>query len=365
MPAEAPGRTITQDGKTALFFSGYSYLGMSHVPTFTDLLKEGIDRYGALFPSSRASNTPLPLYANLEHYLSLLTGQADTVTYASGFMACQALGHLLRDFGQVLVAPGTHPATGLVDTTGAGRTGASGQGEQNERDRANNPADAAGPTWAFDAWTTHVLDYTRTSSHDHFILVTDSVSPLTGAIHDYMWLQDLPRHKHFTVVIDDSHGIGWMGEHGEGIASALMHLPHVEYLLVYSLAKALHVQGGAVSCPAVWADRLRRGAHFTAGTAMAPAFAHTLLHAGTLYEVQRARLEANIPAFARRAQNRVITTGTPIFPCTRPGTAGALAEKGIIISAFAYPNPDSPPIERIVLSALHEEEDLKKLAEAL
>lgn len=351
MPAEAPGRTIIQDGKTALFFSGYSYLGMSHVPTFTDLLKEGIDRYGALFPSSRASNTQLPLYANLEHYLSLLTEQADTVTYASGFMACQAVGHLLRDFGQVLVAPGTHPATGLVDMTGT--------------NRAVRAGDAAYDAQSFDAWTTHVLDYTHTSSHDHFILVTDSVSPLTGTIHDYMWLQDLPRHKRFTVVIDDSHGIGWMGEHGEGIASALMHLPHVEYLLVYSLAKALHVQGGAVSCPAAWADRLRRGAHFTAGTAMAPAFAHTLLHAGTLYEVQRARLEANIPAFARRAQNRVVTTRTPIFPCTLPGTASALAEKGIIISAFAYPNPDSPPIERIVLSALHEEEDLKRLAEAL
>lgn len=355
MHEQAPGRTITQNGKIFLFFSGYSYLGMSHVPTFTDLLKEGIDRYGALFPSSRISNTPLPLYGYLEHYLSLLTGQADTVTYASGFMACQALGHLLGAYGQVLVAPGTHPATGLKDTVGLAATPS-----------AADPAPAA----AYDDWCARVIEYASASPHDHFVLVTDSVMPLTGTVHDYIWLQDLPRHKRFTVVIDDSHGIGWMGEHGEGVSSGLMHLPHVEYLLVYSLAKAFHIQGGAVSCPPSWADRLRRSSFYTASTAIAPPFAHTFLNAGSLYEVQRARLEHNMRSFAALVGSPdsilppapVLTTRTPVFPCTKTGIAAFLAERGIIISSFAYPDPGSPPIDRVVISALHEPEDLALLA---
>jgi 8-amino-7-oxononanoate synthase len=359
MHTEAPGRTITQNGKTFLFFSGYSYLGMSHVPTFTDLLKEGIDRYGALFPSSRISNTTLSLYGHLEHYLSVLTGQRDTVTYASGFMACQALGHLLQAYGQVLVAPGTHPATGLTDT--AWPPDATGLPDTAGRPGITDPGGAA---LAFTDWCARVREYACASPHDHFVLVTDSVMPLTGTIHDYVWLQGLPRHKRFTVVIDDSHGIGWMGEHGEGVSSALMRLPHVEYLLVYSLAKAFHVQGGAVSCPSSWADRLRRSPFYTASTAIAPAFAHTFLNAGTLYEVQRARLEHNMQAFAGmvRHMTSVRSTPTPVFPCPDPGIAGFLAENGILISSFAYPHPGSPPINRAVVSALHEMDDLERLA---
>lgn len=374
MHEQAPGRTITQNEKTFLFFSGYSYLGMSHVPTFTDLLKEGIDRYGSLFPSSRVSNTPLPLYGHLEHYLSLLTGQADTVTYASGFMACQALGHLLGAYGQVMVAPGTHPATGLKDTTELAAAAPSAADPV--------PSIAAAGAPSYNDWCARVIEYVSASPHDHFVLVTDSVMPLTGTVHDYIWLQDLPRHKRFTVVIDDSHGIGWMGEHGEGVSSGLMHLPHVEYLLVYSLAKAFHIQGGAVSCPPSWADRLRRSPYYTAGTAIAPAFAHTFLNAGSLYEVQRARLEYNMQAFAAlirhsasgeppapggpptvvRPPAPVLTTRTPVFPCTKTGIASFLAGKGIIISSFAYPDPGSPPIDRVVVSALHEPEDLAQLA---
>jgi 7-keto-8-aminopelargonate synthetase-like enzyme len=54
-----PGRTALIKGKEYLFFSGYSYLGMQQVPEFAALVKEGIDKYGWLFPSSRISNTRL------------------------------------------------------------------------------------------------------------------------------------------------------------------------------------------------------------------------------------------------------------------------------------------------------------------
>lgn len=355
-PLAAPGRTIQVNGRTCLFFSGYSYLGMSHVPAFTDLLKEGIDRYGAVYPSSRVSNTPLPLYAHLEHYLAQLTGSEAAVTFASGFLACQAIGQLLAGDGEVLVALGTHPATGL---------GAIGPG-------------AAGGSGTYDDWCARVLEYVRVSSATEFILVADSVAPLEGVIHDFMFLQDLPRDKHFTVLIDDAHGIGWMGEHGEGISGTLMHLPHVDYVLVYSLSKALHVQGGAVSCSLRTAERLRRSPFYTASTAMAPAFAHTLLQAGPLYEVQRAGLAHNVallkqwagdagllPERAAARAGLLTPTAIPVFLCRVQGLGAYLEKRGILVSSFAYPDPEGPLVERVVLSALHEEGDLKTLTDSL
>jgi len=358
--SEAPGRTIIRQGKTYLFFSGYSYLGMSHVAGFRNLLKEGIDRYGALFPSSRISNTTLPLYGHLEHYLSQLTGQDSTVSYASGTLACQAIGQLLSDGENIFVAPGTHPAMGLG----------------NKRDGAPMEAVDGG---SYEDWSRKLIRFTADSTHDHFALVANSVNPLTGVINDFMFLQDLPRQKRFTFLIDDSHGIGWMGEHGEGIASALMHLPHVEYLIVYSLSKAFHIQGGAVSCPPAWAERLRRAPQYTASTPMAPAFAHTLLNAGSLYEVQRALLEGNVDSLTRMVNAMPETDGalsalqptqTPVFLCGATqanafSIAPALEEQGIIISSFAYPDPAGPPLNRVVLSALHEPSDLAALARGI
>jgi 7-keto-8-aminopelargonate synthetase-like enzyme len=384
-PPDAPGRLIHLEGHTYLFFSGYSYLGMSHIAAFTDLLKEGIDRYGVVYPSSRVSNTPLSLYHHLEHYLSQLTGSEATVTFASGYLACQAVGQMLAGAGEVLVAPGTHPATGLAQSAGArfdARTGNAGMRDVGGAARIGAHDDGAQSAGArdYDAWCAYVLTYAQASAARDFVLVMDSVAPLEGAVRNFMFLQDLPRDKRYTVVIDDSHGIGWMGEHGEGISSALMHLPHIEYVLVYSLSKALHVQGGAVGCTQRIADRLRRSPLYTAATAMAPCFAHALLQGGPLYEVQRANLGRNIELLAQWADGTgLIATRTPVFlwDAPRPGVArpggevgdgrqrgglaAYLAQHGILISSFAYPDPGGIPVERIVVNALHREDDLKML----
>lgn len=356
-----PGRTMVREGKTYLFFSGYSYLGMSHVPAFKDLVKEGIDQYGILFPSSRISNTTLDVYAHLEHYLSRLTARDATVTYASGYLACQALGDLLKGYGQILVAPGTHPAIGVTTTLPLAKAGegATAVGMQADTTAA--------------AWPQAVIEHVERSPHDHYILVSNSVNPLTGTVHDFRWLEHLPRHKRFTVCLDDSHGIGWMGEQGEGIASTLPHLPQVEYILVYSLAKALHIQGGAISCPQAWAGRLRESPFYTGSTPMVPAFAHALLHAGPLYEVQRAALMHNLSLMKRfvGVGKKLIPTDMPIFliadDVTAHGdrTAAYLEQNGVLISSFAYPDPNGTPINRLVISALHKESDLQRVVELL
>jgi 8-amino-7-oxononanoate synthase len=354
---EAPGRMILLGGKPFLFFSGYSYLGMSHVRDFTELLKEGIDLYGGLFPSSRISNTPLALFGHLEHYLSQLTGTGGTVTYASGYLACQAVGHLLGEFPQILVAPGMHPASGL---------------EATEEPVGVDPR--SGTFEAFEAWSRWVVEYVRNSTHDHFVLAAPSVDPLTGVVFNFVFLQDLPRKKRFTVLIDDSHGIGWRGEHGEGIASSLMNLSHVEYLLVYSMAKALHIQGGAVSGPPAWAERLRQSSFYSASTPMGPAWAHTLLQAGPLYEVQRTRLGHNMVLMNRLLEKALVEedpagvllepTALPILLCKGKGLGAYLEQRGILISSFAYPDPQGARVERVILSALHEARDLDALVRA-
>ncbi len=105
---KVPGRVAFVNGKEFSFFSGYSYLGMHQVPEFISLVKEGIDKYGWLFPSSRISNTQLSLFRECEISLSSITGMEDTVLVSSGYMAGQLATSLWKE--KIINLDPSHPS---------------------------------------------------------------------------------------------------------------------------------------------------------------------------------------------------------------------------------------------------------------
>jgi 7-keto-8-aminopelargonate synthetase-like enzyme len=330
---QAPGRTITIAGQSFLFFSGYAYLGMSQVPAFTELVKEGIDRYGLSFPSSRISNTRLSLFEEMEQLLSDITGQEATVCFASGFTAGSQAASLLPANKQA--APGTHPAV------------YKGQPVKN----------------SFDAWVQHVV----TGLTAHAVapaLVADAVNIFAPCLNDFSFLEQCP--VALTALIDDSHGIGITGNNGEGVSSRMP--PGHTLILSYSLSKAFNLVGGAVSCNTEMAERLRRSPEYTAATALSPAFAYAFIKGQALYQQQRKKLQHNIAVFrqlTRTIPEILSVPELPIFILPATTNEQRLYEQGILISSFAYPDPQGPKIQRVVLNALHTEEDLYRLSIAL
>jgi 8-amino-7-oxononanoate synthase len=322
---QTPGRTAIVDGKECLFFSGYSYLGMNHVAGFVDLIKEGIDKYGWLFPSSRISNTQLDLFGEFEEKLSAITGMEDTVCFSSGFLAGRAVIELFKGV-DYSCAPQTHPAicTEKADTTG------------------------------FDEWAR--------SAGDAPVLLFDSVNPLTSEVNDTSFLQQ-PQKK-TTCIIDDSHGAGLLNN-GKGVGGSLPANKNVDYILTYSLSKAYNLPGGAVSCSNMIADELRNCPHYTASTSISPAFAYAFLKGQHLYDQQREKLEKNIGTFRALTGERFKShPELPIFILPAHFNTDKIKE-AVIISSFAYPDPQGERINRIVLNALHTDDDLKRLAEVL
>lgn len=323
------GRTITLSGKDYLFFSGYAYLGMSQVPAFTELVKEGLDRYGLSFPSSRISNTRLQLFGDMEQLLSDITGQEATVCFASGFSAGTQAASLLP--ANAIAAPGTHPAI------------------------------YKGPriTGSFDNWANE-----RRSDTIPQAFAADAVNIFAPCLHDFSFLEHYPARV--TALIDDSHGIGITGNEGAGVSSRLPDGHTI--ILGYSLSKAFNLVGGAVSCNTEMADRLRRSPEYTAATSLAPAFMHAFIHGQLLYQQQRKRLLHNI-SFLRELTRDIpgirSVPQLPVFVLPATTNEGKLYEQGIVISSFAYPDAAGPKMQRAVLNALHTEDDLVQLAAAL
>ena len=332
----SPGRTTIVDGRDFLFFSGYSYLGMSHVPEFVELVKEGIDKYGLLHPSSRISNTTLEIFEEFEERLAQLTSCEETVSFSSGYLAGRAIINLVTQNNKnCYCTPDAHPAI------------------------------QSGTNILPDEWKTYFIEKVNRSTQDDFLLLVDSVNPLKASVTNFSFLHALHPDKKVTCIIDDSHGFGLAGTEVKGVQQSLPAFHNVDFILSYSLSKAFHINGGGVSCSKVIADDLKRSPFYTGSTPISPAFLHAFLNGQHLYHLQQKKLQDNISTFISLIKNVpgiVYHPELPVFILPSNIDVQNFSRYHMIISSFAYATTGGKVINRIVLNALHTEEDLKKAA---
>lgn len=332
---KTPGRTVEIEGRNYLYFSGFSYLGMHVSPALQALVTAGLTRYGTVYPSSRISNLQLRLYEELEHALAALLQQQSAVTFSSGYLAAQAAITYAADKGELLYAPGTHPAIRYPG--------------------------AQIPSGNVQAWLAAVTDLINLGNDDQYVIVCDAVNPLTATIHDFSALQQI--RKKVLVLLDDSHGIGVLGKNGEGIVHVLPGSSALRYIITASLAKSFSLEGGVIAGHAADIAAIRHLPLFTASTPMIPAYAHAFLHAREAFQSARNTLVQNIHQFETLTK-LVHPHPLPMFilPEGKENVYPYLLARDIVVSSFSYPDPQGPTVDRVVLSALHIQQDVHHLA---
>jgi 8-amino-7-oxononanoate synthase len=314
---EMPGRTAMVNGEEYLFFSGYSYLGMQHLPEFAALVKEGMDKYGWLFPSSRITNTRLKIFEETEALLSTITGMEDTVLVSSGYTA-----------GRIATSPFAQNISNIEPS--------------------------------------HPAIKRRSTGKDANVFAVDAVETLNASITDFSFANS--NTKPAIIIADDSHGMGLIGANGEGIVSRLPQNIYTQYILTYSLSKAFHINAGAISCSKAMAALYRKDHAYTSSTAPSPALLHAFIKGQHLYTAQRSRLHSNMQYFASliKGINSIhYHPELPVFILPEHINEQDFFHQNIIISSFAYPDVNGKKYNRIVLSALHTTEDLERLAACL
>ncbi|MEN0005835.1 MAG: aminotransferase class I/II-fold pyridoxal phosphate-dependent enzyme [Bacteroidota bacterium] len=336
-----PGRTVAVDGQEFLYFSGTSYLGMAQNKEFLALVQEGLRQYGANFGGSRLSNMQLAIFEEAEEFLAQFTGAAAALSVSSGSLAGQLIVRYFERLGKPLhFAPGTHPALwgkGTYSTT-------------NYRD-----------------WTVEMLD--RVAQHEQeVVLFCNSVDPLRVQLFDFEWLRELPKNKKTTIVIDDSHGLGVLGQQGAGVYALVPALEQLEVIVVASLGKALGVPGGVVLGSQSLVSELWRSPFFGGASPCVPAYLYAMVRAKELYRSAWQRLMERIDFLQQQA---VVTTlfrsipNYPVFYTPHNDLSPFLEECGMLLSSFPYPTPQDDCITRLVVSAAHEWEDLGGMVEGL
>jgi len=331
-----PDRQIIIDGKPHLYFGGTSYLGLQNYEPFKDVYLQNVLKYGMHYGASRKSNVSLEIYSKAENYLAEWVGSEDCLTMSSGYLAAQLVVQTLLEKGHtVFAAPHAHTAL-LINGI-----------------KTTSSIDELGQLVSKEVDKNKLLP----------VVLFDTIDFSGQQYPDFKSLTKLPLDK-VILIGDDSHGIGIVGDHGNGCFSMLKVLKSAKLLVCCSLGKALGMQAGAVFGDKEDIQFLESTSFYGGASPASPSFMGTLLDAKELFSERLKTLKTNYLYFKSQLKNPSFFNhmeGHPTFEFENTEVASALNKDGFIFTNFNYPDENGPIVSRIVLSAYHTKDDIRRL----
>ncbi len=328
-----PDRSIEIDNQSYLYFGGTSYLGLPTHPDFQNLLIKNIRQWGTAYGSSRSANIQLSAYENGERFLARFIQSEATLTISSGMLAGKlVIEALTSQADSFFHFPNTHQAL-----------------------KAPNSE----PFFIEDQLNPRLLN----SVAEKITVLADAVPSFQIQAIDFSILNSIPPHKEISLVVDESHSLGILGEHGCGIFSSI-DLPNIKRkIMVASLGKAFGLTGGVIAGDLDFISRLQELDTFVSSAGMNAAFVQTMADAETIYLNQHQKLKENLRYINTTLKHNNKVSFNPDYPVIYPtfeNITKILESNKIIITNFKYPT-DNKVLNRIIITANHQKEDLDKI----
>ena len=232
---------------------------------------------------------------------------------------------------------------------------------------------------SYSEWASKIIEKVQGCKAENIVICSDSVgSPFVEAF-GFQWINDLPADKNITVVVDASHSFGlqtspldplrWRGEFISSNAPlSIGEGPGVRFICTASLNKAMGMTGGVILSDSQTVSSIRQSPMFAGASPMMPALLETFINSLDYFTEQQQKLSENIAYFNSLIPQNSFLDSIENYPayCTHKlGVHEYLKDNGIMTACFPYPTATDLPVARLVISALHLEEDLEKLAEVL
>ncbi|HET8600118.1 MAG TPA: glycine C-acetyltransferase [Segeticoccus sp.] len=351
---------VTTLKANAINFCANNYLGLADDPTIIDAATKALQQWGFGMASVRFICGTQTLHKELERKISEFLGTEETILYSSCFDANGGTFEVLFGEQDAVISDELNHAS-LIDGIRLCKA---------RRLRYRN-ADMAD------------LEQQLIAAQDarRRVVVTDGVFSMDGSYAPLDRICDLAEQYDALVMVDDSHAVGFIGEHGRGTHELFGVMDRVD-ILTGTLGKALGgASGGYISAHREIVDLLRqRSRPYLFSNAVAPGVAAGSLAALELAsrsDEQREALRRNTELFRRRMGEEgfdVLPGSHPITPVMFPGEDGArkatqiadeMLSEGIYVIAFSYPVvPTGKARIRVQLSAAHSVEDVERCVRA-
>ena len=351
-PQEARIEVAEGSQQQVLNLCANNYLGLSDHPEIVRAAHKGLDCWGYGLSSVRFICGTQAVHKELEAKLSEFLGTEDTILYTSCFDANGGLFETLLTDEDAVISDELNHAS-IIDGIRLCKA-------QRYRYKNSDMAD--------------LEDKLKEAQSARFRLIaTDGVFSMDGYLANLPGICELADRYDALVMVDDSHAVGFTGEHGRGTHEHLGVMDRI-YILTGTLGKALGgASGGYTSGRQEIIDLLRqRSRPYLFSNSVAPPIVAASLRAldliGETSEL-RDRLRENT-AFFRTEMSRlgfnILPGEHPIVPvmigdaAKATAMADALLERGVYVIGFSYPVvPQGKARIRCQMSAAHTREDLE------
>ncbi|WP_324691784.1 8-amino-7-oxononanoate synthase [Cobetia sp. D5] len=376
------GQAADAEACPLLNFTANDYLGLANHPALVEAGCRAAREFGVGSGSAHLVNGHQRAHHQLEARLAELTGRPRALLFSTGFMAnlgvIDALASASREAGRSLEI--FHDRLNHASLLDGARLASSGTTAV--RSRRFHHRD--------------IEDLERQlarSRADDKLVISDGVFSMDGDCADIAGLSQACARHGAWLMIDDAHGLGVLGEHGEGLVGRDTPLADVP-VLVGTLGKALGSSGAFVAgSDALIESLIQLARPYIYTTAQPPHVAAATLAALEIVAREpqrREQLQARVQQFRDGCAYLLAGSGlalglssadtnispsaplTPIQPLILGSEARALAwsaalrERGVLVSAIRPPTvPAGSSRLRFTFSAEHTAENIAALLDAL
>jgi glycine C-acetyltransferase len=344
-------RIDTTKAKCVVNMCANNYLGLSNNPELIAAAKASYDEWGFGLSSVRFICGTQGIHKELEGRIAKFTGQEDAILYSSCFDANGGLFETLLGPEDAVISDELNHAS-IIDGVRLCKA-------KRLRYHNNDMED---------------LKAKLEEAKDCRIklIATDGVFSMDGYIANLKGICDLAEQYDALVMVDDSHAVGFMGEHGRGTAEYCGVMGRVD-IITGTFGKALGgASGGYTAAKKEIIDLLRqRSRPYLFSNTLAPAICAATIKTIDLLESStelRDRVHANANYFRKEMEKLgfdLLPGEHPIVPImlydakVAQEFANRMLDKGVYVTGFSYPVvPMGKARVRTQISAGHTKEDL-------
>ena len=334
-------------------FCANNYLGLSTHPELIKAAKESYDNWGFGLSSVRFICGTQQIHKDLEKKISNFLGMDDTILYSSCFDANGGLFETLLGKEDAVISDELNHAS-IIDGVRLCKA-------MRYRYKNNNMDDLRAQLVA-----------AREAGAKKILIATDGVFSMDGYIANLVGICDLAEEFDALVMVDDSHAVGFMGDHGKGTHEFCGVMERVD-IITGTFGKALGgASGGYTAARQPIVDLLRqRSRPYLFSNTVAPAICAATIRTIELLEESTA-LRDKVHENARYFRAEMEKLGFDLLPGEHPIVpvmlydpkvahefAKRMLEKGVYVVAFCYPVvPKGKDRIRTQISAGHTKEDI-------
>lgn len=351
------GTNIRLNGKDMIMLSSNDYLGLSFHPKVIEAGQKAMSKWGTSPTGARPSNGSRAYHVELEEKLAAFLGREACHVHAAGYLSCMSSVASFAQKGDVIVADKNIHSC-LWDGIRLSMATV-------ERFSHNSPEDLRAALTASNASAPKIL-------------IIEGVYSMEGHICRLPEIAAIAEEHDCFTVLDDAHGFGVLGHQGRGTVNHFGLNDKVD-VICGSLSKSLASTGGFVAASKDIIEYLRTNSKQTIfSAALSPsqtAIALTALEIMQTEPEHHERLWANTRKYKvmlKQLGLDIWESETPAVPIVLGSKERvypfwkALLDKGVFtVMSIAPAVPVGKDLVRTAISAMHTDEQLARIAEAM